>query len=164
MSEAIQAEPRDLYSPAILSDISGRLNRRWLVLAVVALPLLALFIFSMISRIRWLSMVSAVVLGFFAVFWIDLFVIPALRYRNLVRNALTGRAHVKTLEFARMDPDPCQVDGVSCRSLIFLGEPDRHGSREQLLYLDRAVPLPDLQPGQSYAVRFSGRTITGLSA
>jgi len=161
MSET-PAAPKDLYTEEILAEENRCLRSRWLVLAAAAVPLLAVFVFSLIQRTKWLSMVSMCLLGVFAVFWIDLFCVPRLRYRKLVSNALTGRSHTETLEFARIDPDPSLVDGVPCRSLTFLGTPDRHGSRERLFYLDEKLPLPELEPGRSYAVKYSGRTIIGL--
>lgn len=164
MSELTEKVPADLYSREYLSDISDQLKKHWLVLAAVAGPLLAVFVFSMIRRTEWLSMVSAVLAGCFAVFWIDLFCVPRLRYRKLVVSALTGRNHTRTLEFSRMESDPCLVDGVPCRSLFFLGDPDKHGSREQLFYLDLKIPAPELVEGRYYTVKFTGRTIIGLSA
>ena len=162
MSEFVENAPKDLYSPEILSGIGRQLKKRWIILAIVVVPLLIVFIFSMIQRIKWLSMASVVLAGAFAIFWIELFCVPKIRYRSLVRTALSGRHHVQTMEFSRVDPDPCLVDGVSCYSLIFLGEPDRHGSRERLFYLDRSLPLPELVPGRNYDVRYSGRTIIGI--
>ncbi len=162
MSEFVENATKELYSPEILSGIGRQLKKRWIILAVVVVPLLIIFIFSMIQRIKWLSMASVVLAGVFAIFWIELFCVPKIRYRALVRTALSGRHHVQTMEFSRVDPDPCLVDGVSCYSLIFLGEPDRHGSRERLFYLDRSLPLPELVPGRNYDVRYSGRTIIGI--
>lgn len=162
MSEQNEYTPQNLYTDEMLAEINSRLRSRWIVLAAVVVPLLAVFVFSLVQRTKWLSMVSAVLAGVFAVFWIDLFCAPRLHHRKLVASALGGRHHTETLEFARMDPDPCMVDGVSCRSLIFLGKPDRHGSREQLFYLDRSLPVPELEPGKSYTLVYTGRTIIGL--
>ena len=162
MSENTDLNPKPLYTGEMLSEINGRLKSRWIVLAAVAVPLLAVLVVSVIQRVKWVSMASAVAVGVFAVFWIDLFCIPRLRYRKLVMEALGGRSHTETLEFARMEPDPCMVDGVPCCSLIFLGKPDKHGSREQLFYLDLNLPVPELEEGKSYALKYTGRTIIGL--
>ena len=162
MSEHSESTPKDLYTGEMLAEINRRLSSRWIVLAAVVVPLLTVLVVSMVQLTKWLSMVSVILAGFFSIFWIDVFCVPRLRYRKLVVSALEGRSHTETLEFARMEPDPCMVDGVSCRSLIFLGKPDKHGSREQLFYLDRNLPVPELEPGRSYTVRYTGRTIIGL--
>ena len=56
------------------------------------------------------------------------------------------------------------VEGVACSSLIFLGDPDRHGSREMLLYWDQELPMPELKAGDVYTVRYTGRNITGIQS
>ena len=161
--EANESIVKDLYSDEQLSAINGKLRKRWLLLAIIAVPMIALFVWSLTARTQWLTSLSAVLLGFFAIFWIDIFCLPQIRHSRLVSNALTGRSHTETKEFARLEPDSVLADGVPCRALIFLGEPDKHGSREQLFYIDQSLPLPSLTPGQTYTIKYSGRTIIGIS-
>ena len=66
------------------------------------------------------------------------------------------------MDYVRTEPDRSVVDGVACSSLIFLGDPDKHGSREMLLYWDRELPDPDLEPGTVYTVTYTGRNIIGI--
>ena len=172
----------ELYTKENLSGLDSKLARRWIVLGVVAAVLIGGLIWTMVIRFQWhdlekagtfpisetmmqvISTACIVLLGFFAVFWIELFCLPLIRHRKLIRDALTGRNHTRTMEFFRVEPDLSLVDGVSCRSLIFLGEPDKHGSREQLFYWDASVPLPDLQPGTEYTLKHTGRNIIAISA
>ena len=153
-----------LYTDQSYLDIQRQLNRRFTLLAAVLVVLLGLFFWAMITRIEWLAMVSACVAGCFAVFFTGLFCTPLVRYRRLIRSALSGRNHEKAMEFDRMEPDTSVVDGVACRSLIFLGDPDKHGSREMLLYWDRELPVPDLEPGTVYTVKYTGRNIIGIQS
>ena len=169
---------KDFYSAEMLDEANRKLRSRWIVIGAVAAVLLGVFIWTMVVRASWYTLkdsyplsetqlqiitsASVVLLGVFAVFWIDMFVLPALHYRNLVRTALTGRNHTETMEFSSMDPDPCMVDGIPYRSFIFLGTPDRHGSRERLFYLDRELPLPEFEPGGNYVLKYTGRTIIGI--
>lgn len=153
-----------LYTDQSYLDIQRQLNRRFTLLAAVLVVLLGLFFWAMITRIEWLAMVSACVAGCFAVFFTGLFCTPLVRYRRLIRSALSGRNHEKAMEFDRMEPDTSVVDGVACRSLIFLGDPDKHGSREMLLYWDEELPLPALEPGQTYTVRYTGKNIIGIQS
>ena len=51
------------------------------------------------------------------------------------------------------------VDGVSYRSLVFLGDPDKHGTRERMFYWDSELPLPDFRPGQAVTIRYTGKMI-----
>ena len=164
MSEAKEKKLNELYSADALSGLNRELKSRWIVLGAAAVLLLAVFVFSFIRRIKWLSMASLIALGFFAIFWIDLYCMPGVRYRNLLRSALAGRSHTGTMPFVRLEPDPSMVDGVPCRSMIFLGDPDKHGSREQLFYWDQKIPVPDLEPGREYTFRYTGRNIIAIDA
>ena len=151
-----------LYSDQSYEQINRQLKRRLTILFAVAAVLLALFLYAMIARCEWLAMVSACLLECFIIFYADLFCAPLLRYRRLVRSALSGRAHEKTMVFDHLEPESSAVDGVACRSLIFLGDADKHGSREVLLYWDQEIPLESLTPGETYTVRFTGKNIIGI--
>ena len=151
-----------MYTEQTLGSVGGRLNRRLIVLFAVIAVLLAVFVWAMVSRVEWLAMVSVSVAGCFAIFFVDLLCLPLVQYRRLVRSALSGRLHTKELEFSHVEPDLSVVDGVACRSMIFLGEPDKHGSRDILLYWDNEFPLPELEPGETVSVEYTGKNITGL--
>ena len=159
----------ELYTEESLSGLRKQLRWRWLVLAAVAAVLLGVFTWSLIVRydhddqLQWVSMVSILLLGFFAVFWLDVVCGPLLRYRKMIRGALTGRQHTQTMPLARAEADISAVDGVPCRGLIFLGDPDKHGTRDQLLYWDNEIPLPAFEAGREYTVTYSGRIIVGIS-
>ena len=153
---------QNLYTDQSLAVLNRQLNARLAVLLSGAAVLLGLFIWAMAARIEWLAMAAACLAGCFAVFFADLFCAPLVRYRRLVRTALSGRHHEKALEFCRAEPDSSVVDGVPCRSLIFLGDADKHGSREMLLYWDQALPLPDLEAGREYTVTYTGKNIIGM--
>jgi len=153
---------QSLYTDDSYTQIDRQLKSRLLILYIVLAVFIGVFVYAMITRTQWLAMVSACVAGCFAVFFADLYCAPLLRYRRLVRAALSGRSHEQLLEFARLEPDSSVVDGVSCRSLIFLGDPDKHGSREMLLYWDQEIPMPEMVPGKEYTVRYTGKNIIGI--
>ena len=152
----------ELYSAEMLASLNGKLKKRWILVGVVSALLLAGFVWSVVIRVEWLSIALLVLLGVFLIFFIEMFCRPLLDYRKLLVTALSGRSHDRVMEYVRTEPDTSSVDGVSCISLIFLGDPDKHGSREQLLYWDEEIPLPALQEGQSYTVRFTGRNIIAI--
>ena len=153
-----------LYSDQSYSEINRQLKRRLIVLFVILAVLLGVFIWAMAVRNQWAAAASACAAGCFAIFFADLFCAPLVRYRRLVHAALSGRHHEKAMEFARLEPDSSVVDGVSCRSLIFLGDPDKHGSREMLLYWDQELPMPEMVPGTFYTVKYTGKNIIGIQA
>ena len=153
---------KELYSAEMLASLNGKLKKRWILVGIISALLLAGFVWSVAIRVEWLSIALLALLGVFLIFFIEMFCRPLLDYRKLVVTALSGRSHDRVMEYVRTDPDLSRVDGVSCISLIFLGDADKHGSREQLLYWDEEIPLPALQEGQSYTVRFTGRNIIAI--
>ena len=154
---------KDLYTAEMLESLNGRLKKRWILAGIVAALLLAGFVWSAAVRVEWLSVVLVVLIGGFLIFYIEMFCRPLLDYRKLMVSALSGRSHDRDMEYVRTEPDSSSVDGVSCRSLIFLGDADKHGSREMLLYWDEEIPLPALQEGKTYSVRYTGRNIIAIS-
>ena len=153
----------DLYSEKDLEKLSGQLKKRFLLLCCVLAVFLAVFVFSLIIRIEWLSMVSIILFFAIAVFVIEMFCRPLIRYKSLIISALTGRTHIETYEYEKAEADTSVVEGVHCRGLIFLGSPDKHGTREQRFYWDELIPLPDFAPGDQVTLKYTGRNIIGYS-
>ena len=152
---------QELYSEKDLQQLSGRLKKRYLVLGLILAVLLAAFIVSMIIRVEWLSIVLLILFCSTAVFVIEMFCLPLHRYKKLITSALTGRTHTETLEYSEAEADTSVVDGVLCRGLIFLGNPDKHGTREQRFYWDEELPLPAFTPGDQVTLKYTGRNIIG---
>ena len=152
-----------LYSESSHQEVSSQLNRRLIVLGAVLAVLLGVFVYATAVRIEWLAIAAACAAGCFAVFYVELFCLPLSRYRRLIRSALHGRRHTISLEYVCTEPDESMVDGVRRRSLVFLGDPDKHGTREQMLYWDAELPLPSLQPGQQVSLEYTDRSITGIT-
>ena len=151
----------DLYSDKDLQQISAQVKKRYVVLGVILAVILGLFIYSLIIRKEWMSIVLFALIGFIAVFVIDLFCLPLQRYKKLVLSALSGRTHTESLVYDHAESEPSLVDGVPCLGLIFLGEPDKHGTREQRFYWDREIPFPAFQSGSQVTLKYTGKNIIG---
>ena len=59
------------------------------------------------------------------------------------------------------EAEPSLVDGVHCTGLILLGEPDKHGIREQRYYWDNELPLPAFNSGDQITIKYTGKNIIG---
>mgnify|MGYP006896848741 CR=1 FL=1 len=149
----------ELYSEKDINQINAQRKKRYTIIFIVFAIIIALVIWSFIVRIEWLSMVSVFLAGVTLVFGIDLFCLPLHRYRKLMTSALTGRTHLGTFEFKETESEISNVDGIPCKSLIFLGDPDKHGSREQCFYWDQEHPLPDFKAGDQITLKYTGRNI-----
>ena len=152
---------QELYSEKDFEKVDGLLKKRYLVLVIVLTVILAVFVWSFVVRIEWLSMVTFFLIFAVALFVIELFCLPLHRYRALIRSALSGRTHTDSYEFGRMEEETSVVDGVPCRSMVFLGAPDKHGTREQCFYWDSELPLPAFKPGDRVTLKYTGRNIIG---
>ena len=151
----------DLYSEKDLQEISAQLKKRYLFLGCGLAVILALIIWSLIIRVEWFTAVSVFLFCSLAVFVIEMFCIPLHRYRKLISTALTGRTHIETLEYKETESEISVVDGVACLGLIFLGQPDKHGTREQRFYWDKEIPLPAFASGDQVTLKYTGRNIIG---
>ncbi len=151
----------DLYSEKDLQEISAQLKKRYIFLGCGLAVILALFVYSMVIRLEWLSMVSVFLFCSLAVFVIEMFCLPLHRYKKLIIAALTGRTHTETLEYKETESELSVIDGVTCLGLIFLGQPDKHGIREQRFYWDREIPLPAFTAGSQVTLKYTGRNIIG---
>lgn len=152
---------QDLYSEKDLQLISGQLKKRYLLLGCILVVVIAAFVVSMAVRIEWLSIALFILAGAVSIFVIDLFCMPLHRYKKLILSALTGRTHTEELEYHEAEAETSVVDGVLCRGLIFLGDPDKHGTREQRFYWDEEIPLPAFVPGDRITLKYTGRNIIG---
>ncbi len=152
---------QDLYSEKDCQQIAAQLKKRYLLLGCALAVFLALIVVSVIVRVEWLTIVLVFLFFSLAVFVIELFCLPLHRYKKLVVSALTGRSHIETMEYKCMESETSIVDGVSCRGIVFLGEPDKHGTREQRFYWDEELPLPVFREGDQVTLKYTGRTIIG---
>ena len=152
---------RELYSEKDYEQISSQLKKRLIIMAGIMAVFLALFIFSMVIRLEWLSMVAFFLYFATVVFCVDLFCRPLHNYKKLISRALTGRNHTMEMEYKETEAEASVVDGVKCLGMIFLGEADRHGSREQRFYWDAELPRPDFRSGDLVTLKYTGRNIIG---
>ena len=152
---------QELYSEKDFQQISSQLKKRYILLGFFMALFLAGFVVSLVLRMEWLSTVTLVLFFAVAVFVIELFCLPLHRYKKLILSALTGRNHTEKMEYEKTEADTSVIDGVRCRGLIFLGSPDKHGTREQRFYWDEELPLPAFVPGQVVTLKYTGRNIIG---
>ena len=152
---------KEQYSERDVEQIYGQLKKRYTLLGIALAVLLAALIVSVIVRVEWLSIALFILLVATAVFVIEMFCLPLHRYKKLLVSALTGRTHTEVLEYLKTEDETSVVDGVRCCGLIFLGSPDKHGTREQRFYWDRELPLPAFKPGDQVNLKYTGRNIIG---
>ena len=149
----------ELYHQSDLQQLNGQMQRRLSFIFGIAIVFLGLGIWSVTARIEWLSIALTVCVGAVLIFGIEMFWRPLYAYRKVLLSALHGRSHEVRVEFDRREEEISVVDGVPFTSLIFLGEADKHGTREQMYYWDREKDLPAFEPGKEYGIRYTGKVI-----
>ena len=152
---------QEVYSDRDLKELNAQVSRRMTVIGLIALALTGVAAWSLVGRIEWLTMVSVALIGVVLIFGIEMFYRPLYAYRKLLIAALQGRNHEIRLTYDHPESELSVVDGVSFRSLIFLGEPDKHGTRDQMYYWDLQKKLPAFETGKDYLLRYTGKTIIG---
>jgi len=159
----------DLYTESDLASLNAQIKKRRLLLGLLALLLAVAVIFSLVldnhkdHRPEALTVVLVAVLAAALIFFHDLTVRPLTAYRKHILSSLRGRTHEVSLTYDRAEDDSSVVEGVTYRSLHFLGEPDKHGARDRVLYWDAELPLPPFVSGQDVLIRYYDRFITSWS-
>lgn len=160
---------RPLYSEQDYSHLKSQLNRRRLVFAGIFAAAAALFIVTLAmddrkaNRPELLSTFAVIFGGAALIFFWDLAIHPLSAYASHMDAALHGRSHETTVIFDRVGGEESIVEGVAYRDLFFLGEPDKHGIREQMFYWDSELPIPSFTPGREVTVRYFDRFIIAYS-
>ena len=155
---------RELYTEEGLAKIHGQLKRRVTWVLVIFAVFLAVGIWSMIIRLQLVTTAAIILMGAVLIFGLEMFCRPIWQYEKLVRSALRGRTHTENFVFDHQEQEASLVDGVNCISLVFLGEPDKHGTRDQLFYWDQFIPLPVFTAGETYPIKYTGKNIIGYGS
>ena len=151
----------ELYSEKDLRGLNTQLKKRYALLGCGLAVILAGIVWSFVTRTEWMSMLFVFLFFAAAVFVIVQFFAPLQRYRQLITAALGGRTHTETQEFSDVEAEESMVEGIRCRGLIFLGEADKHGTREQRWYWDAEIPIPEFRPGEAVTLKYTGKNIIG---
>ena len=62
----------------MLKSLDGKLKKRWILTGVVSALLLVAFVWSVVIRVEWLSILLLALLGVFLIFFIEMFCRPLL--------------------------------------------------------------------------------------
>ncbi len=156
-----------LYTEQDLASLKKRLRKR----EALTFAVLALFVAGVIAtlildnhrenRPELLTTLLVIFAGASFIFLWEMLVRPLLSYERHLEQALFGRTHEIPLVFDRFGEEDSLIDRISYRDVYFLGEPDKHGERSQMLYWDLARTLPDFKPGQELIISYFDRYITG---
>ena len=156
-----------LYNEENYSDLRKQIGKRERLLLLLFLLLFAVIIVVLMTddhkenRPELLITLLVIFCGGIIVFFWDLTIRPLRSYAKHMDSALHGRSHEIVAVFSRVGPEDSVIDGLTFRDLIFLGEADKHGDRERMLYWDTELPLPSFTAGQEIRLTYYDRFLTG---
>lgn len=136
-----------LYTEADYTAIRQQKNKRWLLLLIPVVLLLAILVYSLVIRLQVLTMLCTILIGVILVAGYDLAIKPLRCYQLFLHNALHGRTRTCELPFISLSEDISLVDGVNCRSLYCEDIDGKGRPYERLFYFDAQKAFPDVKPG-----------------
>ena len=136
-----------LYTEADYTAIRQQKNKRWLLLLIPVVLLLAVLVYSLVIRLQVLTMLCTILIGVILVAGYDLAIKPLRCYQTFLHNALHGRTRTCELPFISLSEDINLVDGVNCRSLYCEDIDGKGRPYERLFYFDAQKAFPDVKPG-----------------
>lgn len=153
-----------MYTEQDLKAIRDQQARRWLVLLLPCLLLLAVVITGVVLRTEWMATGGTLLIGFILIMGYDLFIRPIHRYGQLMHSALTGLTRQAECTYQSITPDAELVDGVMMRTMTVTQLDDKDKPYERIFYYDVLKPFPALEAGQPLRVTYHDRVVVSLEA
>lgn len=154
-----------MYTEQELLAIKAQQRKRWMLLGIPCLVILAFIVYSVIIRVEPLTSGLTVLLLALLIFFWDLAIRPLHRYEIHLTNMLYGRKRELACTYRSTDADISLVDGVRYYAMTFLQQDEDGGEPfDRLLYWDAEKPLPALAPDQPVHITYHDRMISHLTA
>ncbi len=157
-------EATPLYTEQDLKAIRDQQARRWLVLLLPCLLLLAAVVTGVVIRAEWLATGGTLLIGVILIMGYDLFIRPIHRYAQLMQSALTGLTRQAKCTYQAITPGAELVDGVMMRTMTVTQLDDKDKPYERIFYYDVLKPFPALEAGQPLQVTYHDRVVVALEA
>lgn len=153
-----------MYTIADLTSVTRQKNKRYLLLALPCLLLLAGIVLSLIGRIEWLTTLLSVLLGILLIFCLDMFILPLVRYEKHLTHALHGKTRQITGWLKEMEENLADKEGLSFYPVILNVDKMENEEDDRLFYWDAHLPRPQWQPGQKLSFTYYDKCITAWQA
>ena len=151
-----------MYTQQDLDELLAQKKRRWLMLAIPEIAMLAGVVVSLVVRIEWLTTLLTCLMGALLIFCYDLLLKPLRCYEKHLRGVLEGRTRTLEGTFKRMETEDSLVEGVNYRGMIVSAGDPQDEEDDRLFYYDLQKPLPQLTEGERVRVVYHDREIASL--
>ena len=151
-----------MYTQQELDQILAQRKKRWLLLAIPEVILVACLVYSLVIRVEWLTTLISCIAGGLLIFVYDLALKPLSCYVRHLQGVLQGRT--RTLEgiFKHVDMQPSMVDGVAYRGMIVSAGDPADEEDDRLFYFDMEKPFPAITAGDRLRVTYHARAVAQL--
>ncbi len=136
-----------LYTEKDYEAIVKQQHKRWLLLTLPCLLLLAVLLIALLSRILWLASTVTILIGVLLIAGNDLLIKPLHCYELHLDHSLHGRTSESELPFLRLSDNIDLVDGVHYRQLFCTDKDSKGRPYERLFYFDAEKVFPAIEPG-----------------
>lgn len=153
-----------MYQEQDLLAIRAQQKKRWVLLGVPALVMLAGLVATLVLRMEVATDVLTLLIGVLLIFGYDMFIKPLRRYERHLNNVLHGRTHELVCQYDHTDEALSIVDGVAYRAMTFITRDEKNKVFERLFYYDAQKPLPDLQQGAMVQVVYHDHELASVTA
>lgn len=158
-----------MYSEQDWKEINALLKKRWLITLVpsgIALAAaIAIFVYGQLNRHEYLWMLTAFLTllgGGYFLFFIGVYVRPALIYRRNLRYLLNGRKRVTTGIFKEFSEDVTDRDGMEVYAMLLNVGQKNDPEDDRLFYYDAYKPLPTLPIGSRVTVYSNDKLVSSM--
>ena len=135
-----------MYTEQELNDLNRQIKRRWLMMLLPLLLMLALIVTALIIRSELMADLATLLLGGLMILSYETAIKPLLCYRRLLNGLLHGRNHELDCEYSRIDDEISLVEGVNYWAVTVICD-DEKTPYERLFYLDAQKPRLQLAAG-----------------
>lgn len=151
-----------LYTDEDLKRAGAAVHREAVRCVLATLPVFLCAIAALYVRMRLLCTFFAILTSFLAIFFVDNRLIPTIRYRLWLREALSGLSHETAGLLMRVGTEDVWEEGVCLRELILNIYADGSADGERRFLLDAAKPLPDGLQGRVVIVKSHDTSVLGV--
>ena len=152
-----------VYSEQDLTQISAQQRKRWCLLGLPALILLAFLIVSVVKRSETVSTILTLILGVLLIGGWDLFIKPLHCYQKHINDMMRGITHQVDCTFERFDAETSTVDGVCFYAMNVVCTDEDGKPYDRLFYYDAEKPLPNWRKGTPLHVTYHDRMIANVT-
>ncbi|MBR6572022.1 MAG: hypothetical protein IKK75_16365 [Clostridia bacterium] len=160
-----------MYSEKDWKEINALLRKRWLVTLLPSCVILgvaiAIFVYGQLNRSAHLWMLTAALTllgGTYLLFFIGVYLRPALIYRTNLRYLLTGRKRVTTGYFKEFAEDVSDRDGMECYAMLLNVGERNDPEDDRLFYYDAYKPAPEMPIGTKVTVESNDKLVSSMKA